>query len=149
MACSSACTAATTVATAATHCDKRKKPWSTPAASLSTAHASISSGIRHDSTLGFAEREGFRCGTCHPYPLYDWQQQQESSVIEHPLIVMDGSLIEYRQLDPPTARAQIRRLHNQCMAVEGDMVILWHNHTTIREFEEYYRKVYLAFLQSL
>ncbi|MCR4829633.1 MAG: polysaccharide deacetylase family protein [Bacteroidales bacterium] len=106
-------------------------------------------GIRHDSTLGFAEREGFRCGTCHPYPLYDWQQQQESSIIEHPLIVMDGTLIEYRQMDPPTALAQIRRLHHQCMAVEGDMVILWHNHTTIREFEEYYRKVYLAFLHSL
>ena len=106
-------------------------------------------GIRHDSTLGFAEREGFRCGTCHPYPLYNWQQQCASSVIEHPLIVLDGTLIEYRQLDPPTALAQMRKLYHQCMTVEGDFVLLWHNHTTIREFEEYYRKVYLAFLQSL
>ena len=116
-------------------------------------HRSISAWqdccIGHDSTLGFAEREGFRCGTCHPYPLFDWQTESESRVIEHPLIVMDGTLIEYRKMDPSTALSQLRQLYRKCMAVEGDMVILWHNHTTIREFEKYYRQVYLPFLQSL
>ena len=105
--------------------------------------------IEHDATLGFAERKGFRCSTCHPYPLFDWQKQCASSVIEHPLIVMDGTLIEYRKLDPQTALSQLHQLHQKCMSVEGDMVILWHNHTLIREFEDYYQKAYLPFLQSL
>lgn len=100
-------------------------------------------GITDDYTLGFAERCGFRCGTCHPYPLYDVRNDKVTDIIEHPLIVMDGTLFDYMKLSVEDARALTQRLKQRCLDVEGDFVFLWHNHATTREFEPYYEGVYL------
>ena len=103
-------------------------------------------GITNDYTLGFAERCGFRCGTCHPYPLYDVRNDRVTDIIEHPLIVMDGTLFDYMKLSVTKARTLTQRLKQRCFDVEGDFVILWHNHATTREFEEYFDSVYLPLL---
>ena len=105
-------------------------------------------GITDDYTLGFAERCGFRCGTCHPYPLYDVRNDRVTDIIEHPLIVMDGTLFDYMKLSVTQARTLTQRLKQRCFDVEGDFVILWHNHTTTREFESYFREVYLPLVGS-
>lgn len=103
-------------------------------------------GITDDYTLGFAERCGFRCGTCHPYPLYDVRNDKATDIIEHPLIVMDGTLFDYMKLPVEEAKELAMRLKQRCLDVEGDFVFLWHNHATTREFEPYYREVYLPLL---
>ena len=100
-------------------------------------------GITDDYTLGFAERCGFRCGTCHPYPLYDVRHDKVTDIIEHPLILMDGTLFDYMKLSVEDARALTQRLKHRCLDVEGDFVILWHNHATTREMKPYYEGVYL------
>lgn len=105
-------------------------------------------GITDDYTLGFAERCGFRCGTCHLYPLYDVRNDRVTDIIEHPLIVMDGTLFDYMKLSVEDARTLTQRLKQRCFDVEGDFVILWHNHATTREFEEYYREVYLPLIRA-
>lgn len=105
-------------------------------------------GITDDYTLGFAERCGFRCGTCHPYPLYDVRNDKVTDIIEHPLIVMDGTLFDYMKLSVEDAHALTQRLKQRCFDVEGDFVILWHNHATTREFEPYYQEVYLPLLNG-
>ena len=105
-------------------------------------------GITDDYTLGFAERCGFRCGTCHPYPLYDVRHDKVTDIIEHPLIVMDGTLFDYMKLSVEEANTLTQRLKQRCLDVEGDFVFLWHNHTTTREFEPYYKEVYLPLIQN-
>ena len=100
-------------------------------------------GITDDYTLGFAERCGFRCGTCHPYPLYDVRNDRVTDIIEHPLIVMDGTLSDYMKLSVAEAKKLVMRLKQRCFDVEGDFVILWHNHATTREMKPYYEEVYL------
>lgn len=105
-------------------------------------------GITDDYTLGFAERCGFRCGTCHPYPLYDVRDDCVTDIIEHPLIVMDGTLFDYMKLSIEDARILTQKLKQRCFDVEGDFVILWHNHATTREFEPYFREVYLPLVSS-
>lgn len=105
-------------------------------------------GITDDYTLGFAEHCGFRCGTCHPYPLYDVRHDRVTDIIEHPLIVMDGTLFDYMKLSVEDARALTQRLKQRCLDVEGDFVVLWHNHTTTREFETYFREVYLPAIMN-
>ena len=105
-------------------------------------------GITDDYTLGFAERCGFRCGTCHPYPLYDVRNDRVTNITEHPLIVMDGTLFDYMKLPVNEAKALALKLKQRCLDVEGDFVILWHNHTTTREFETYYNTVYLPLLTN-
>lgn len=99
-------------------------------------------GITDDYTLGFAEREGFRCGTCHPYPLYDLQNDAPLNVTEHPLIAMDGTFYQYQNTDPKTALEKIRQLQTTCEAVEGDFILLWHNTFVWREFEPWYEEVF-------
>ena len=105
-------------------------------------------GITDDYTLGFAERCGFRCGTCHPYPLYDVRNDCVTNIIEHPLIVMDGTLSDYMKLSVEDARALTQRLKQRCFDVEGDFVFLWHNHATTREMKPYYEGVYLPLLNG-
>jgi len=105
-------------------------------------------GITDDYTLGFAERCGFRCGTCHPYPLYDVRHDRVTDIIEHPLIVMDGTLFDYMKLSVTQARTLTQKLKQRCFDVEGDFVILWHNHATTRELEPYYKEVYLMAIKN-
>ena len=66
-----------------------------------------------------------------------------TDIIEHPLIVMDGTLFDYMKLSVEEAKKLVMRLKKRCFDVEGDFVILWHNHATTREFEPYFREVYL------
>ena len=105
-------------------------------------------GITDDYTLGFAERCGFRCGTCHPYPLYDVRNDCVTNIIEHPLIVMDGTLFDYMKLPVEDAKKLVMKLKQRCFDVEGDFIILWHNHATTREFKPYYENVYLPLISS-
>ena len=99
-------------------------------------------GLTDDYTLGFAEREGFRCGTCHPYPLYDLQNDIPLNVTEHPLIAMDGTFYQYQNLTPAPSLQKIRQLQVTCEAVEGDFVLLWHNTFVWREFAPWYETVF-------
>ncbi len=55
-------------------------------------------GLQYDSSLGYAEEEGFRCGTSHPYKLYDFEKDEEGQLIEIPLIVMDVTLKNYKKI---------------------------------------------------
>ena len=104
------------------------------------------SGIRHDSTLGFPEHEGFRCGTCHPYRLYDIDNDCVTDVVEHPLVAMDTTLFQYRNLTEEEAFASLCHLYERCVAVEGDFVLLWHNTTMFGELENWYKNVYMRFV---
>ncbi|HHY13016.1 MAG TPA: hypothetical protein GX529_10355, partial [Firmicutes bacterium] len=50
-------------------------------------------GMDYDSTLGFADCVGFRCGTCYEYPVFDLVERQSLNLRERPLIVMERSLM--------------------------------------------------------
>lgn len=107
----------------------------------STLEVWQAAGLRDDYTLGYAEQPGFRCGTCHPYPLYDLVNDQVTGIMEHPLILMDGTLFDYLKLDTEDCRKTAARLLERCRAVEGDFVFLWHNHTVGRNYREQYETV--------
>jgi hypothetical protein len=105
--------------------------------------------ILKDSTLGYSEREGFRCGTCHEYFLYDLKNDCRSTVQEHPLIVMEKTLFGDSGHNIKTALSKIEKLYARCLAVEGDFVILWHNEFVFRDYEIRFREVYCKFLEKI
>ena len=107
----------------------------------STLEVWQAAGLRDDYTLGYAEQPGFRCGTCHPYPLYDLVNDAPKNIIEHPLILMDGTLFDYLKLELEDYDGVIRPLRERCRAVEGDFVYLWHNHTVGRNYREQFETV--------
>jgi hypothetical protein len=102
-----------------------------------------SAGLSFDTTLGFADVTGFRCGTCHPYPLYDHQGRRTLKVIERPLVVMDVTLMNagYEGRTPEQALARIETLREACRRVAGEFVMLWHNcHLTAPSWRAVYAK---------
>jgi hypothetical protein len=84
-------------------------------------------GFMVDSTLGFAEREGFRNGLCHPFLPWDLEQGRVLPIWELPLTVMDGTLAHYRGMNPESASARIVELLDTVAAHAGVAVLLFHN----------------------
>lgn len=84
-------------------------------------------GFRIDSTLGFAEHEGFRNGTCLPFLRFDNAANRAGSLWEMPLAVMDSALFNRRKLDLAAATEATRNVLRQCRRFGGAAVMLWHN----------------------
>jgi hypothetical protein len=49
-------------------------------------------GLKEDSSLGYADRIGFRCGTGFSYYLYDFDKECAFDFLETPLVFMDSAL---------------------------------------------------------
>ncbi|MGI9501520.1 MAG: polysaccharide deacetylase family protein [Geminicoccaceae bacterium] len=86
-------------------------------------------GLDYDCTLGYADHVGFRCGTCHAFPLWDHERRERLDVVERPLIVMECTLLDdaYMGCDPDVAAALVRQLQSATRTVKGEFVFLWHN----------------------
>lgn len=101
-------------------------------------------GLIYDSTLSYADHEGFRCGTCHPFQPFDIELDRTLDLWEIPLIAMDGSLKQYRNLTPEEGEERIMALAQRCRAVNGIFTLLWHNtslHGEWTPWAEMYRRV--------
>ncbi|MEM7382411.1 MAG: polysaccharide deacetylase family protein, partial [Bacteroidota bacterium] len=84
-------------------------------------------GFSIDSSLAFADHEGFRNGTCHPFLRFDIGQNKAGGSWEMPLCFMDGTLFNYRNFSTDEAVAVSEKLILQCKRYKGVCVGLWHN----------------------
>lgn len=95
-------------------------------------------GLDYDSTVGYANRSGFRCGTCHDFPVFDCVLSQELSIQEKPLIVMEGTLLShlYEGLAPEDALERMVYFKNICRQFDGSFNLLWHNSSLVYDREK-------------
>ena len=86
-------------------------------------------GLLYDTTVSFADREGFRCGICLPFRPYDVLEDRVLDVWELPLTVMDGTLQNpnYRGLTPEQAFDEVVKHVETVKKSKGVFVLLWHN----------------------
>ena len=84
-------------------------------------------GLFYDFTLNFHEHEGFRCGTCYDYPVYDLIKRKKLNLREIPLIIMDGNLKDYQKLSLEEAINRALMLKQRVRKYNGLFTILWHN----------------------
>lgn len=95
-----------------------------------TLRAWADAGMDYDSTLSYADRPGFRCGTCYEYPAFDPVAGEPLSLRVRPLVVMEGSVTEACYLGlgiGEAALAKFVQLKNCCRVVQGCFTVLWHN----------------------
>ena len=95
-----------------------------------TAYGWEQARFHYDSTLSYADRPGFRCGTCHPYSMFDPVAQHALDLIQRPLIAMECSVIDPSYLGMGYTEASLSlflRLKDQCKLVDGQFTLLWHN----------------------
>jgi peptidoglycan/xylan/chitin deacetylase (PgdA/CDA1 family) len=106
-----------------------------------------SAGLDYDSTLGYADRPGFRCGTCYEFPVFDLQMRRPLQLHEKPLIVMEATLLasDYLGMDYGSAWPQVNRLITACRLFRGEFVLLWHNSCL---FENEDRRLYEDILKQ-
>lgn len=87
-------------------------------------------GMTYDSTLSYADRPGFRCGTCFEYPAFDPVSKTAPPLRIRPLIAMECTVMAPRYMGLGTGKAALAKfmeLKNACKAVNGSFTLLWHN----------------------
>ena len=87
-----------------------------------------------DTTLSYADHEGFRCGTFWEYPVFNFITRKQLSLREKPLIVLEGSLFTYQpELTDQDFINKTIGLINKCKKYNGSFVYLWHNSSFIHD----------------
>ncbi len=90
-------------------------------------------GLAYDSTLGFAECPGFRCGICYEYPVFNLLTRQQLKLRERPLIVMDASILDYAAGTFPQLKRETFRFSKIVKDYNGDFTLLHHNCRLVTE----------------
>lgn len=82
-----------------------------------------------DSSLGYAEMPGFRCGVCYEFSTFNILTRQKMLLKEKPLIVMECTIFDnkYLNLDYDQSYKKIKYYIDIVRMYKGSFVLLWHN----------------------
>jgi hypothetical protein len=113
----------------------------------------LNAGITDDFSMGYADMAGFRLGTCRPVKWINPTTKSLSTLILHPLAIMDGTLDDkrYMYMNAHDAYQYCEQLINCVESYNGELVLLWHNTTVEKTPQSYHRKLYkdlIKFLQT-
>lgn len=85
-------------------------------------------GLEYDSTLGYSDHAGFRCGTCHEYGMYDLHARRPLKLVQRPLIVMELTVVAHMGHGyTKDALATMKNLKGAVKKFKGSFTLLWHN----------------------
>lgn len=103
--------------------------------------------VDYDTTCGYADHIGFRCGTCYEFPMFDFQRKEMLSVVQRPLILMECSLLDKRYMHLPITEALQLGLQLKSIVEKyhGLFTLLWHNTRFLLREEV---KIYKTLLSS-
>ncbi len=88
----------------------------------------ITNGITDDYSMGFATEAGFRAGTSEPFYFFDLQKNEQTKLLVHPFVIMDGVFIQYHPASHARVIEQLKPLIAQVKSVNGTFISLFHNH---------------------
>ncbi|KXJ57070.1 MAG: hypothetical protein AXW17_13275 [Colwellia sp. Phe_37] len=107
-----------------------------------TAKNLEAAGITYDSSLGYADHPGFRCGTCHEFPMFDPVKGEMLAIRQRPLVLMECSVLSpiYMGMGyTDEALKYMNELKQRCYKVGGNFTLLWHNsHLLTDEDKSFY-----------
>lgn len=83
--------------------------------------------MQWDSTLYYPEKEGFRCGTCYEFSVFNILSRKKLNLKEKPLIFMDGFTSYQNNPDANDVLENVTNLINIVKKYEGTFIMLWHN----------------------
>jgi len=110
----------------------------------------IKLGITEDYTMGFASEPGFRAGIADPFYFYDLEKEEQTGLKIFPFQLMDGTLNQYKELEPEEALVKIEIFIKRVRSVNGTFMSLWHNSSLSEKGEwEGWSRVYLDMIKSL
>ena len=66
--------------------------------------------MKVDGTCGYADKEGFKCGTGDEFSVFNILTRKKLKLKERPLIVMDSGLFEYNNYSHNEACSRVSNL---------------------------------------
>lgn len=93
----------------------------------STYRSLLQLGITDDYSMGYPEQTGFRAGIAAPFPFFDLTRNSETSLMIHPVSVMDVTLKDHLRLTERECLETAERIIGQVKRAGGEFVSLWHN----------------------
>jgi hypothetical protein len=84
-------------------------------------------GITDDYSMGYATQTGFRAGIAIPFPFFDLSKDEVTTLIIHPVTMMDVTMKDYLRLSTDKSLEKITDMIRTVKAVNGEFVSLWHN----------------------
>jgi peptidoglycan/xylan/chitin deacetylase (PgdA/CDA1 family) len=116
-----------------------------------TLHIHQQTGFKYDSSLAFAEHEGFRNSYCWPFRIFDHENNCISDVWEFPLNIMDVTLFHYREYDFKQAMNAMHRVLKEVKKFNGLFTLLWHNgfndEKKLPDVREFYENLILSVIE--
>ena len=102
-------------------------------------------GFQYDSTLGYADQAGFRCGTSKEFTMFDLLNRRPLALKQRPLVNMECTIIspEYENLGySDRAIRRFLSFKEKSHRYKGIYTILWHNsHMNNIKDKEFYREI--------
>ena len=80
-------------------------------------------GMQVDSTCGYSDIAGFRCGTGNEYSVFNILTREKLDLKERPLLLMDRTIYSYQDLDDDERKEIIRIIIDNA----NIFTMLWHN----------------------
>lgn len=101
-------------------------------------------GFVYDTTLGYSHIDGFSCGICTPYKLFDILENRELDIWEIPLTIMDGNLKQTfsMNLNYIDAMDEIKTKIDIVKKYKGIFTLLWHNSSLNKQYWENWYKTF-------
>ncbi len=97
-----------------------------------------------DSTLSYADEDGFRCGVCYSYRVFNFLTREHLKLKERPLIFMD--VVDIDKFPPKKMQEVVFKLISKVEKYKGEAVILWHNSNFNTIKWKNYKKIYEAII---
>lgn len=92
-----------------------------------TYRALIAAGIQEEHSMGYADRCGFRAGTCRPFKWYDLEKEEATNLTIVPFATMDTAFADHQGFSADEAKEKIESIRQNLKAVDGPLVSVWHD----------------------
>lgn len=114
-----------------------------------TFNVQESAGFIYDTSLGFAEHDGYRNGYCYPFHPYDFEADKMMKIWEIPLVLMEVSVLQYRKEGFEALRSSVFHYISEAEKFGGLFSLLWHN-CRLSEYEyEGVTEFYVRLLEEI
>lgn len=104
--------------------------------------------IKFVSNYGFQNRNGFRCGICYPFPVFDIFSRQKLSFEEIPFVAMDTTVMRTKE-KPEVFYENINNIIDEIYKYRGVFCGNWHTNVLNMVEMRHYKNNYIKLLNYI
>lgn len=110
----------------------------------------ISSGFKHDYSMGYGSINGFRASYCRPFKWFHLPKNQITDLTLHPFCFMDANSNFEQDFTAEEAESELLRYYHITKKVNGKLITVFHNHFLLNEKKwQLWRSMYSRFLATV